>query len=232
MKLPRDYMIQRPLAFEKLITKSVRLNYLLALPRAYTVHESKRFPLILSLHGVGERGDDLEKLKSHGLPQFLETQDDFPFIVIAPQCPTDSDWSIEMDALIVLLEESKRTYRVDDSRVYLTGLSMGGRGALQLAVLQPHQFAALVPICPSRPEILKRPERLAQLKSIPMWFFHGAQDPVIPVEQSVQLVDELKLIGAQVQLTIYPNAKHNAWQRTYANPELYAWLLRQKGEPV
>lgn len=225
-------MIQRPLSFEKQITKSVRLNYLLALPRAYTIDERKRFPFILSLHGIGERGDHPDDLKRHGLPQFLETQDDFPFIVVAPQCPTNSDWSIEMDALIALLEESKRTYRVDESHVYLTGLSMGGRGALQLAVLQPHEFAALVPICPSHPEILKRPERLAQLKSIPMWIFHGAQDPIIPVEQSVRLVEELKSLGAQVQLTIYPDAKHNSWQRTYANPELYTWLLQQKREIV
>ncbi|MBI5034715.1 MAG: dienelactone hydrolase family protein [Chloroflexi bacterium] len=223
-------MIQQPLTFEKQITKSIHLNYLLALPRAYTADEMKRFPFILSLHGVGERGNDLEKLKLHGLPQFLQTQDDFPFIVIAPQCPTDSDWSIEMDALGALLEESKRSYRIDQSRVYLTGLSMGGRGALQLAALQPEQFAALVPICPSRPEILKRPERVAQLKSIPMWFFHGAQDPVIPVDQSIQLVDELRALGAPVQLTIYPDAEHNAWQRTYANPKLYAWLLKQKRE--
>lgn len=225
-------MIQQPLVFEKQITKSVRLKYLLTLPRAYTIDEMKRFPLILSLHGIGERGDNPADLKRHGLPQFLETQADFPFIVVAPQCPPDSDWSIEMDALIALLQESKRTYRVDESRVFLTGLSMGGRGALQLAALQPHQFAALVPICPSHPEILKRPERLAQLKTIPMWFFHGAQDTIIPVEQSVRLVDELKSIGARVQLTIYPDAKHNSWQRTYSNLELYAWLLQQKREMV
>ena len=221
-------MIQQPRAFEKQIIKSVRLKYLLAFPRAYMLDETRKFPLLFSLHGVGERGDNLNDLKRHGLPQFLETRDDFPFIVIAPQCPADSDWSIEMDALAELVEESKRICRVDESRVYLTGLSMGGRGALQLAALRPQQFAALVPICPSRPEILKRPERIAQLKSIPMWFFHGAQDTIIPVEHSIRLVDELRAIGAQVQLTIYPDAKHNAWQRTYANPELYAWLVQQK----
>jgi predicted peptidase len=223
-------MIQQALVFENQITKSVHLNYLLALPRAYTANALKQFPLILSLHGVGERGDDLEKIKLHGLPQFLETQDDFPFIVIAPQCPAGSDWAIEIDALVALLEESKRVYHIDESRVYLTGLSMGGRGALHLAALQPHRFAACVPICPSRPDILKHSERVAQVKSIPMWFFHGAQDPVVPVEQSVRLVDELRTIGAQVQLTIYPDARHNVWQRAYANPELYVWLLEQKRE--
>lgn len=225
-------MLQQSLVFEKRITKSVRLNYLLTLPHAYTADGMKRFPFILSLHGVGERGDDLEKLKLHGLPQFLETQDDFPFIVVAPQCPVESDWSIEMDALAALLEDSIRAYRVDESQVYLTGLSMGGRGALHLATLQPQRFAALVPICPARPDILKRAERVAQLKAIPMWFFHGAQDPVVPVEQSVQLVDELRASGAQVRLTIYPDAKHNVWRRTYANPELYGWLLEQKGDHV
>jgi len=223
-------MFQQPLAFEKQITKSVHLKYLLALPRAYTVDETQRFPLIFSLHGVGERGDDLEKLKLHGLPQFLETQDDFPFIVVAPQCPAESDWSIEMDALVALLDEATRVYRVDESRVYLTGLSMGGRGALHLAALEPHRFAALVPICPRRPEILRRAERVAMLAQIPMWFFHGEQDPVVPVEQSIQLVDELRTIGAQVQLTIYPDVKHNSWRRTYENPGLYQWMLEHRRE--
>jgi len=119
-------------------------------------------------------------------------------------------------------------YAVDLSRVYLTGLSMGGRGAYQLAALQPQRFAALVPICGPRPDVLRREERMCALIYLPTWIFHGALDSMVAADESIKIADELKALGGNVRLTIYPDLKHNSWQRTYENPELYEWLLEQK----
>jgi predicted peptidase len=214
---------QRFVQFETEITKRVSLNYLLYRPPGYD--GIKRFPLIYFLHGKNERGTDPEILKRFGIPKLVETKPDLPFIAVSPQCPADSDWSAQMDALIALLDDVMANEAVDPTRVYLTGLSMGGRGAWQLAVLQPHRFAALVPICGPRPDILRREESVRILVHLPIWIFHGALDSVVPVAESIKLADELKALGGNVRLTIYPDAKHDSWTRTYENPELYAWLL-------
>ncbi|MBI5303824.1 MAG: prolyl oligopeptidase family serine peptidase [Chloroflexi bacterium] len=211
---------------ETQITKRVRLNYLLHLPPDYD--PAKQFPLIFFLHGRDERGDDVEILKRHGIPKLIGEQPDFPFIVVSPQCPADSDWSVEMDGLIALLDHITTNLAVDESRVYLTGLSMGGRGAYQLAALQPHRFAALAPICGPRPDVMRRAERMRALIHLPIWIFHGALDSIVSVDESIKMADELKSLGGDVRLTIYPDAKHDAWTRTYGNPELYEWMMAHK----
>lgn len=225
-------MPQQPHTFQAQITKAVSLNYLLSLPKDFGRDSAQRFPLIFFLHGVGERGDDLEKLKQEGLPKLLENPPDFvnPFVVVSPQCPAESDWSLEMDALIALLDDAIEKYAIDPRRVYLTGLSMGGRGAWQLAALHPNYFAALAPICGARPEILRRAERRNLIKQIPTWVFHGEQDTRVPVSESINLFNDLKECGANIQLTIYPDLRHDSWTRTYDNPKLYEWLLAQKRE--
>jgi len=226
-------MSQQLCTFRATITKQVALNYLLWLPKNFGRDITPRFPLIFFLHGVGESSDDVEKLKQQGLPKLLENPPDFlnPFVIISPQCRADSDWSLEMDALIALLDDVTTQYAIDPMRVYLTGLSMGGRGAWHLAALHPSYFAALVPICGARPDIFRRAEQIARLKNIPTWIFHGEQDTIVPVDESVKMFDALRNIYARVELTIYPDARHDSWTRTYANPKLYEWLLAQKGNP-
>lgn len=211
---------------ETQIIKTIRLNYLLYLPRDYD--PANRFPLILFLHGSGERGNDLEKIKRFGIPRIVEHRGDFPFIVVSPQCPADSDWGVLIDDLIALLDHIAINFAVDRTRVYLTGLSMGGRGAYQLAFLAPHRFAAMAVISARRPDVLRSPDRASALKHIPTWIFHGAQDSRTPVSEAQEMDKALRECSGDVRLTIYPDAGHDAWTRTYDNPELYQWLLEHK----
>jgi predicted peptidase len=197
----------------------VEMGYLLYLPQEYDEQES--WPLLLFLHGAGERGDDLELVKKHGPPKLIEQGKDFPFIVVSPQCPRDRWW--EAAELAALLDEIGRNYKVDADRVYVTGLSMGGFGAWRLAFYAPEKLAAIAPICGGG-EIYWAP-RLAKL---PVWAFHGAKDAGVPPERSQMMIDAIKKLGGDPKLTIYPDAAHDAWTETYNNPEFYEWLLKQK----
>jgi len=212
------------------IVHSVEMDYLLFLPKEYQAKSEKRWPLILFLHGAGERGSDVWKVATHGPPKHVADNPDFPFIVVSPQCPEGSIWS--NDALLALLEEISRGYAVDERRVYLTGLSMGGYGAWDLALTHPEKFAAVVPICGGGQLIsllLVSPEKAEALKSLPIWAFHGAKDNVVPPAESQRMVDAVKRAGVrEVKLTIYPEAQHDSWTETYNNPELYQWLLQHE----
>jgi predicted peptidase len=148
----------------------------------------------------------------------------FPFIVVSPQCPDGKIWSD--DLLLGLLDEIERNYAVDTRRVYLTGLSMGGFGTWSLGLSHPEKFAAIAPICGGGNLITPLLADKSQLSTLPVWAFHGAKDPVVPVEESQRMVDLLKKSGVkEVKLTIYPEAQHDSWTQTYANPELFAWFL-------
>ena len=201
----------------------VRLNYLLYLPKNY--QEQDKWPLLLFLHGAGERGDDIEKVKIHGPPKLIAAGQDFPFIVVSPQCPADGWWEpIELNAL---LDDVVRRYKVDEDRVYLTGLSMGGFGTWQLAAYAPQRFAAIAPICGrTDPRIAKRVAKL------PAWVFHGALDKAVPVSGSEVIVAAIQKAGGDPRLTIYPDLEHDSWTVTYANPELYEWLLQNRRRPA
>lgn len=198
---------------------TVTMDYLLALPKDYD--QKPAWPLVLFLHGAGERGDNLALIKKHGPPKLLEAGQQFPFILVAPQCPKDHWW--DPFELKVLLDDIVQTYKVDPDRIYLTGLSMGGFGTWSLAASIPDRFAALVPICGgSDPIVAKR------IAHIPVWAFHGAKDPVVPVERSQQMAEAMEKKGGTAKLTIYPEAGHDSWTEAYANPQLYEWLLQQK----
>ena len=170
---------------------------------------------------MGERGDDLELLKLHGIAKVVEEQPDLPFVAISPQCPETSRWSAEVDALSALLDEVLDKYAVDENRVYLTGLSMGGFGAWQLAIHHPDRFATIVPICGGGD-----PSKVCALKDVPVWVFHGAQDPTVPLQRSEEMVEALKACGGDVRFTVYPDLEHDSWTRTYDNPALYEWFLQ------
>ncbi|NLF01455.1 MAG: prolyl oligopeptidase family serine peptidase [Anaerolineales bacterium] len=201
----------------------VRLGYLLYLPSGYGGGAQQTWPLILFLHGMGERGDDLEAVKTHGIPKELDRMADFPFIVVSPQCPEDTYWPQETAALTMMLDDVMARYPVDRSRVYLTGLSMGGFGTWALAAIHPERFAAIAPICGGGD-----PQWASALKDIPVWAFHGAQDDVVPLIRSEEMVRALEQAGSQVRFTIYPELGHDAWTVTYQNPELYAWFLSHR----
>lgn len=213
---------QHAQTFEKEIKKTLSCKYLLFLPEGYG-QEQKSWPLMLFLHGAGERGDDLNKVKVHGPPKIVEKQKDFPFIVVSPQCPEDDWWTEKTEVLINLLDEIIAHYDVDTERVYLTGLSMGGYGSWALASEYPDRFAAVVPICGGGNRIMSR-----TLKDMPIWAFHGAKDSVVPVEESKAVVDAINARGGNAKLTIYPDANHDSWTETYNNQEVYDWLLKHR----
>jgi predicted peptidase len=208
--------------FNKTITKTLSCNYLLFLPENYG-REKESWPLILFLHGAGERGSDIEKVKVHGPPKIVQTKKDFPFIVVSPQCPEDEWWTDKTEMLINLLDDIVARYDVDTERIYLTGLSMGGYGSWALASKYPDRFAAVVPICGGGDPILAR-----TLKDVPIWAFHGAKDSVVPVEESKRLVEAVNARDGNAKLTIYPDANHDSWTETYNNPKLYDWLLEHR----
>ncbi len=217
-------MHQQPCLFTP-ASGATALPYLLAMPQAYTADDRTQWPLLLFLHGRGERGNDFTLLKKYGIPRRLEEIADFPFITASPQCPDDSDWSAHSETLMALVDELLATYRIGPNRVYLTGLSMGGRGSWQLAMLNPERFAAMAPICGRIPDMPNFLENIPRLKQLPIWVFHGAQDPIVPIENSEKLVAALQACGGNVRFTVYPAADHDSWTETYANPELYTWLL-------
>ncbi|MDO9066071.1 MAG: prolyl oligopeptidase family serine peptidase [Chloroflexota bacterium] len=213
---------------EKQIIKTVRLDYLLHLPRSYAANPDQRWPLILFLHGAGERGSDLNLVKKHGIAKLAESDESFPFIAASPQCPADSLWDDHVDALLALLDEVLASYLVDANRVYLTGLSLGGYGAWNLAALHPGRFAAIAPFCGGAIPMRGFPARVCALRQVPVWAFHGALDPVVPVSESQSLVEALQVCGGDAMLTVYPDAAHDSWTRTYENPELYRWFLSHR----
>lgn len=199
------------------------MKYLKYLPPAYDSNDEK-WPLLLFLHGAGERGDDLEMVKVHGPPKMIAQGRDFPFVVISPQCPEDVWWSIE--ALHTLVNEVVETHRIDKSRIYVTGLSMGGYGSWGLAYTYPDLFAAVVPICGGGES-----EEAHLMKEIPTWVFHGAKDTAVPLQRSLAMVDALKAAGGDVRFTVYPEAGHvGAWENAYGDPELWEWLAKQRKE--
>lgn len=214
-------MIEHTASFAATVTKPVQLRYLLYLPANYELQLADRFPLILFLHGTGERGDDLSLIRKIGLPAKLARWPDCPFIVLAPQCRVDSIWAFELDALNALLGSVCAAYRVDTRRLYLTGLSLGGTGTWYLATAFPGRFAAIAPICGRG---ISR-SLIDNLKHTPVWAFHGARDTVVEASESERMVEAVRQIGGNARLTIYPEAGHNSWTQAYDDPALYEWFL-------
>ena len=218
--------------FEKTVTETLKFDYLVFLPKDYKSESTNRWPLILFLHGAGERGTDVWRADIHGPSKYIVNHPEFPFILITPVCPTNNPW--QSDALIGLLDDIQKTYRVDTNRVYLTGLSMGGYGAWSLAFAYPERFAAVAPICGGastieiRLAILGYDKTKAEaLKHLPVWAFHGGKDTVVPPEETERLLELLKAAKVpEVKYTLYPEATHNSWSETYDNPELYEWFLQ------
>lgn len=208
-------------------------GYLLYLPPGYDANATNRWPLILFLHGAGERGTDLQLVAKHGPPRLDTAETNFPFIVVSPQCPDGNIWSD--DLLLALLDDVENKYAVDPHRVYLTGLSMGGFGTWNLGISHPERFAAIAPVCGGGETILITlaqhydATQLARMKTLGVWAFHGGKDTTVATAESVRMVEALKQAGCtNVKLTIYPEAGHDSWTQAYADPELYKWFLQHR----
>lgn len=219
-------------------------RYQVYVPAQWNKHST--WPVILALHGAGERGDDgllqTDVGLGHAVRQNVSAWS--KFIIVMPQCRKEHFWTqpdMEQVALAAL-ERSIKEFHGDRSRLYLTGLSMGGYGTWSIASHHPQMFAALVPICGG----IEAPRNLPALKTdlasdydpyrdtaqkigkIPTWVFHGADDPVVPVAGSQKIVEALKGVGADVRYNEYPGVQHNSWDKAYAEPGLPEWLLAHR----
>ncbi|MBL8843128.1 MAG: prolyl oligopeptidase family serine peptidase [Planctomycetes bacterium] len=210
------------------ITVKSELAYLLTLPRGYVdagVAGAPRWPLVVFLHGMGERGSDLAMVARHGPPKLIAAGREFPAIVVSPQCPLQPQFGWSTTAVLALLEDVCERYAVDASRVYLTGLSMGGYGTWAIACEQPQRFAAIAPICGGGD-----PAKAAALVGLPTWVFHGGADPVVPLAQSESMVKAIEAAGGHPKVTVYDGVGHDSWSAAYDDAAFWEWLFEQRRE--
>ena len=203
-------------------SQQIRLQYLLHLPARYNEDPQKRWPFILYLHGGSARGDDIERLRKIGLPKRLEHDTEFPFIVASPLLPEGEIWT-DVNALIAVVAKVAREYRIDPARIYVTGHSMGGRGALYLAYKQPDRFAAVAALSPYSP-ITAWSKRLTNL---PMWLIHGAKDVQAPIKDTEELVQAIEKAGGRARFTSLPDADHFILDH-YDRNEIFDWMLEHR----
>jgi len=210
--------------------------------RPEKIEPGKKYPLILFLHGAGERGEDNRRQLKY-LPAWMakaEQRKKFPCFVLAPQCRPGKQWvnrpwgdkkshpmddrpSHQMQVVIEVLKKTLKDEPVDFSRVYLTGLSMGGYGSWELAARHPEWFAAVVPICGGGDE-----KQAARLVKLPIWAFHGDADRAVPVERSRQMIEAIKKAGGKPKYTEYAGGGHNVWDRAYKQPDgVIRWMFEQ-----
>jgi predicted peptidase len=220
---PMAHAGQSPQKLHTTLKKTIDIDYLLYLPDNYEKKSGEKFPLVLFLHGAGERGNNLDLVKAHGPPKLVEQGKSFPFILASPQCPEDLWW--DADELLHLVEDLEKNYRVDPARIYVTGLSMGGYGTWDLATKYPGKFAAIAPICGGGKAWLAA----RKLQHLPIWVFHGSKDQAVPFAESQEMVEALKKKGnTQIKFTVYPDAGHDSWTESYNNQDLYSWLLAHR----
>mgnify|MGYP002861091214 CR=1 FL=1 len=221
LALPSVSADTRREVFEAPSKEVFHLEYLLSLPEGYDQKPDQRWPLVVFLHGAGERGDQVDLVAKHGPPKRAAEGVALPFLLVSPQCPANEWWTEQ--PVLELIDHLEKTLRVDPSRIYLTGLSMGGYGTWHFATLAPHRFAAIVPICGGGV-----PYKMRWIQHLPVWVFHGAKDSVVPLEESSRLVEALQKGGnTKTKFTIDPEAGHDSWTKAYADNALYEWLLSQ-----
>jgi predicted peptidase len=219
------------------------VRFLLYLPKDYAGDPTRKWPLILFLHGSGQSGGQIDDVAVTGLPNLLVKKNDFPFIVVSPQLPAPPEgayglqfddyivqfgWGRWVDRLQGLLAWLETNMPVDRKREYLTGLSLGGFGTWEYARKFPQRFAAIAPIAGGLESSLDTaPADICSLKNLPVWAFHGGKDITVRPGYSTTLIDALKACGGRPILTIYPETGHNSWDTAYSDPELYEWMLNQ-----
>lgn len=203
----------------KEIKRTEKISYILDYPQKV----KGNVPLIVFLHGSGERGNNLEAVKVHS-PFTYKNLIKEPVAILAPQCPADSWW--DTVTLYNLIKEIQKKYKIDASRIYLTGLSLGGWGTLKLAMEHPELFAAVVPVCAPTDMIMYA--NINQYKDLNMKIFHGGMDDVVLPENALNFYQRLHPVNPSAELIIFPNDNHNSWDSTYSDPKLYEWMLKQR----
>lgn len=245
-----EFLLQGKAAFEKtehVFGEGNRLPVSILYPEDFD--KSKTYPLVLFLHGAGERGNDNEKQLVHGSKLFLDEQNrkNFPAVVVFPQCPAEGYWANvtrirdeaglrvfdfksggkptqPMSGALSLLDSLVELPFINADQIYVAGLSMGGMGTFEMVSRRPQVFAGAIPICGGdNPASAKK-----YAKKVPMWIFHGAKDDVVLPKYSKQMADALQALGGKVKYTLYPEANHNSWDPAFAEPELLSWLFSQK----
>jgi predicted peptidase len=204
--------------FEATLSRHVALPYRVWLPAGYD--SASTWPTILFLHGSGERGTDLAFVARNGPPRVAQERG-LPFVVIAPQLPAGETWSA--DAVLALLERLEAALKIDTTRVYLTGLSMGAYGAYEAAIAAPTRFAALMTVSGAG-----NPVEVCKLAGLPTWVVHGAKDDIIPVDWGREMAKRLAACKGEVRLTLEPDAGHDAWTKVYDDPATYEWFLAHR----
>ena len=241
---------QRVELFQQTVTRTLGYTALISIPAGYEDRNAEAWPTLVFLHGSGERGSDPVQVTRHGPPMLVrgtspaaeESEEARTrrkratallkqnFIVVSPQCPDGRRW--EDDSIVALIDEVVAKYRVDERRLYLTGLSLGGFGTWSLGIKQPGRFAAIALVCGGGQlldVLLAAKEKSAALQSLGVWAFHGALDAGVPLEESERMIAALRKVGvADLKLTVSPKARHNSWTETYSNPDLYEWLLAHR----
>ncbi|MCJ8212019.1 prolyl oligopeptidase family serine peptidase [Mucilaginibacter sp. RS28] len=227
------------------VNKKDTLAYRILMPQNFD--PTKKYPLVLVLHGSGERGKDNEAQLKFGPKLFLNDtiRQRYPAIVVFPQCPDNSFWSNTefkrdsvnnktifdfkeggeptkaMHALLGLIDQLRDKPYVDHDRIYVGGLSMGGMGTFELLRRKPKYFAAAFPICGGDNTVNAK----KYARKVPVWIFHGAKDNVVPPDHSIVMVEAIKAAGGTPKFTLYPNDGHNSWDDAFAEPQLVPWLF-------
>jgi predicted peptidase len=222
--------------------KGERMPYRLLKPEK--IEPGKHYPLVLFLHGIGERGDDNLRQLLWGAGEFAKptNRQKYPCFVVAPQCPASGLWvgsdlnellspkfafsdkpTKPMKLVLELLDKLAGQLPIDKGRIYVTGLSLGGFGTWELIERRPDFFAAAIPIC-GRGDLALA----AKLKNLPIWAFHGDADPIVPVRHTKAMIEAIRKAGGKPKMTIYPGVGHDSWSATYADPKVLAWLFAQK----
>lgn len=220
--------------FKSLDLDGEKYNYSIFVPPTYT--PDKAWPVILFLHGSGERGTDGLLQTEVGIGRAIRRNwSRIPAIVIMPQCRPGKSWDGAMaNMALKCIEQTSRDYRMDPARIYLTGLSLGGFGTWHIASLLPDRFAAIVPVCGfvgKGPEATDEARKIApKIATIPTWVFHGDKDDAVPVDRSREMVAALKAAGGKPFYTEVPGGNHNVWDRAYDDAEMWKWLFAQKRE--
>ena len=193
------------------------MDYWVRYPNGYA--EGKKYPVILFLHGAGTRGTDLQLLKGNTFFAITERYENFPFIVVAPQCHKET-WFDHFETLHAFTEFIFQNAFTDKQHFYLMGNSMGGYATWQFAISHPEYFAAIVPICGGGMYW-----DAARLVNVPVWAFHGTLDPTVFVEESEKMVNAVNACDGNAKFTVYPDKLHDSWTATYENYAVFEWLL-------
>ncbi len=221
---PYDDLDKSAAVVRNLSPDGAEMAYWMIRPRSEAA-SAEKWPVLVFLHGSGERGDDLRLVLNHGPFGAAAADPSFPFFVIAPQLPEGAHWRPE--TVIAIIEDAIAKAPVDRRRIYLTGLSLGGHGTWDTAAAYPDYFAAIAPISG-----YGDPAEACRFKELPVWSFHGVEDDIVLAADNQSMVDAVRDCGGAPGMTLYPDTGHDAWTRTYDDPQLYRWLLsHQRSAP-